>query len=240
MNKTVKLILKWILAAVASVAIALVFSHLMGAYIINDNISEYFYTVNSDGVSCTVTGTKDGVGGGSRGLYIPEKIDGYVVTAIGDEAFMNNENVSDIRIPETVTSIGARAFKNCSRIKRFTISGTIAYLGDGIFEDCKSITYIQLNEGITCIPKDFAKGCNKLTSIVIPISVTKIGEAAIVGCNEKLKVYYSSYASNWQKVEAANKENIDPFVFFYSRARPLVSGQYWNYGVNNSIFEWKY
>ena len=240
MKITGKFILKWMLAAVVSVAVALVFSWTIGTYIINDNASDYFYTVNADGVSCTVTGVKNGVGGGSRGLYIPDEIDGYIVTAIGDEAFMNNENVTDVRFPETVTSIGARAFKNCNSIKKLIIPDTVSYLGDGAVEDCKNITYVHLHDGITLIPNNFAKGCDKLTSIVIPITVTRIGTDALAGCNKALRVLYSSHSGYWQKVEAEDKESINPFVFYYSRVKPIASGKYWYYGNNGNICEWKY
>jgi hypothetical protein len=43
-------------------------------------ISALEYTVNSDGISCTITGIRSI---SDQNLYIPEYIDGYKVTVIG-------------------------------------------------------------------------------------------------------------------------------------------------------------
>ena len=41
----------------------------------------------------------------------------YTVTEIGEEAFMGNQTVVSVVIPDTVTVIRARAFKNCPQLK---------------------------------------------------------------------------------------------------------------------------
>lgn len=42
---------------------------------------------------------------------------GYTVTEIGEEAFMGNQTVVSVVVPDTVTVIRARAFKNCPQLK---------------------------------------------------------------------------------------------------------------------------
>lgn len=69
------------------------------------------YTVNDDGTSCSITDCDTSAKGE---LEIPEEIDGYKVTTIGNSAFENCGSLTSITIPESVTSIGDGA---CSYAK---------------------------------------------------------------------------------------------------------------------------
>lgn len=46
-------------------------------------------------------------------VVIPEKIDGFPVTGIGERAFRDCGNLTAITVPDSVTRIGDRAFLNC-------------------------------------------------------------------------------------------------------------------------------
>ena len=261
MKITVKFIFKWILAAVVLVAVALALSWTIVTYIHNNNASYYFYTVNEDGLSCTVTGVAEGVGSGHRGLYIPDKLDGYTVTAIAEEAFMGNEYAADLRIPETVTYIGARAFKDCINSTMVYIPGSVEFIGEGVFEGCVKLRYINVRKGLTALPDNFAKGCTKLEIVWICDSVVSIGDNAFYDCDsivnivinadvesigvnafaecDKLKrLLYLSTEQDWQAVDA--DENVTPLVFYYSEQKPSVKGQYWYRDENLINYIWNY
>ena len=87
-------------------------------------------------------------------LLLPSSINGYVVTKIGDYAFLNCKNLSRIDIPPSITTIGDYAFKGCAAISiiRGTDSGgedatieipdNITTLGYHPFEDLKSVAVI--------------------------------------------------------------------------------------------------
>ena len=51
--------------------------------------------------------------GTESSLVIPETVENYIVTEIGEEAFMNNSYLVSIDLPDTIEIIRARAFKNC-------------------------------------------------------------------------------------------------------------------------------
>ena len=55
--------------------------------------------------------------GTAASLVIPEIVEGYTVTAIGEGAFENNTAITSIDLPDTITIIGKRAFKNCSNLR---------------------------------------------------------------------------------------------------------------------------
>ena len=49
-------------------------------------------------------------------VIIPDAIEGLPVTEIGDYSFTNYENLSAIKIPDTVKSLGTCAFNGCRRL----------------------------------------------------------------------------------------------------------------------------
>ena len=67
---------------------------------------------------------------------IPEKIDGYTVTEIGDYAFRYTQ-IRQITIPRTVTSIGNRAFAN-SKLHEIKLEKNIEKIGNNAFYMCKN------------------------------------------------------------------------------------------------------
>lgn len=71
-------------------------------------------------------------------IIIPQMLDGYIVSAIGDDAFrqetLYHENIS-VTIPNTVTSIGDFAFWNMG-IASINIPDSVTYIGKGAFVGC--------------------------------------------------------------------------------------------------------
>ena len=66
-------------------------------------------------------------------IVIPEKVNGYTVTAIGDKAFMAEEgSISSIVIPNTIKRIGDFAFYYCNLLRELTIPASVEYIGDQI------------------------------------------------------------------------------------------------------------
>lgn len=90
--------------------------------------ADYDYTVLSDG-TVEITYYK----GTDANVVIPETIDGYTVTSIGDSAFLMRTGITSVEIPETVKYIGAKAFSNCSGITEIVLPESIRTIGDEAF-----------------------------------------------------------------------------------------------------------
>ena len=73
-------------------------------------------------------------------IDIPESIDGYTVSDIGENAFRNCDNIANVTIPDTVTNIGDNAFNGCSNMHDMTLLGTVPpAIGAGVFISCTMI-----------------------------------------------------------------------------------------------------
>ena len=63
---------------------------------------------------------------------IPETLDGYTVTSIGDEAFYHSYKVGELTIPDCVTHIGSSAFA-LSWLSSLEIPASVVSMGDNPF-----------------------------------------------------------------------------------------------------------
>ena len=82
---------------------------------------EYTYEVTTYN-TCTITGVNHFT---DRELILPEKIEGYTVTAISDNAFAEYA-ITTVYIPKGVTKIGNSAFYSCAELTNITYQGTTA------------------------------------------------------------------------------------------------------------------
>ena len=64
-------------------------------------------------------------------LEVPETIDGYVVSEIGDDLY-DGKLVTSVTIPPSIKRIGAEAFEY-TNMREVTVPSTVEYIGDGAF-----------------------------------------------------------------------------------------------------------
>ena len=70
-------------------------------------------------------------------INIPDSIDGYTVSSIGDNAFKGCSNITEITIPDTVANIGDNAFNGCANLSEITMQGTTPpSVGTDAFTGC--------------------------------------------------------------------------------------------------------
>ena len=124
-----------------------------------------------------------------KDLVIPNS-----VTSIGGSAFYGCSSLTSVTIPNSVTSIGAHAFNSCSSLTSMTIPNSVTSIGSSAFRGCSSLTSVTIGESVTSIGEEAFYGCSSLTSMTIPNSVTSIGDDAFYGCSKLTSVTINSDA----------------------------------------------
>src|SRR5260370_28303277 len=85
--------------------------------------AQFNYTTNNGAITIT------GYTGPGGGVTIPDTINGYPVTSIGDSAFYRNYTVTSVTIPNSVTNIGVDAFDYCTNLTSVTIPNSVTSIG---------------------------------------------------------------------------------------------------------------
>ncbi len=68
----------------------------------------------------------------------------YNVTSIGKEAFSECEDLTSVKIPNSVKSIGDYAFFECTNLSSVNIPDSVKVIGNGIFCYCNHLTSITI------------------------------------------------------------------------------------------------
>ena len=143
---------------------------------------DYKYSIVNNSVTINSYTGSDSV------VVVPDNIDGYDVTGIGNYVFAGCKNIKDIKLPETLESIGYNAFGSCTGLESIKIPSKVKKIGMYAFEYCSNLKEINLPEGIEDIGSEFIKG-TKIEKIQIPKSL-KFGSSALYGANELKKVEF--------------------------------------------------
>ena len=97
--------------------------------------------------------------------------------------YLNNTEITELTIPNSVTSIGNYAFNGCTNITSATIPNSVASIGDDAFNGCTGLTSVTVGNNVTSIGNTAFGGCSGLKSITLPHSVTSIGHGAFSDCS---------------------------------------------------------
>ena len=111
-------------------------------------------------------------------LVIPEGI-----TKINNYAFYECSSITSIDIPDRVTSIGEEAFGRCSSLISVTMGDGVSSISNHAFNSCSSLTSVIMGNGITSIGDNAFSYCSSLSSIDIPNGVTSIGNSTFYNCS---------------------------------------------------------
>lgn len=174
--KTTK-ILSLVLAAV--ILISTVFSVTAFAAADDGTYKNFKYTVTDENSAVISKYT-----GNESSVEIPESINGYPVTEIGDSAFKGNFSLKNAEIPNGVKTIGDYAFNDCTGLESITIPESVEKIGKSAFFYCTRLENVNVSDGIKTIDDGAFFGCYSLKSFKITESVNSVGEYAFGRCGE--------------------------------------------------------
>ena len=122
------------------------------------------------------------------------------VTSIGDRAFQDCRNLSNVKLPNSLTLIYNDAFSNCTSLASVIIPDSVTSIDSYAFVNCTSLKSVKIPDSVTSIGEDAFYNCTSLTSVTIPNSVTSIDDVAFYGCESLKDVYYTGSQSEWNKI----------------------------------------
>ena len=100
-------------------------------------------------------------------VVIPETIEGYPVTKIGNNAFEYCNNLESVVIPGSVTTIGYYAFAYCYNLESVEIPDSVTTIGEGVFFCCESLESIEIPNSVITIGDCAFAWCYSLTDIIV-------------------------------------------------------------------------
>ena len=107
------------------------------------------------------------------------------VEVIGEKAFAENEELTDIKFPNTLHSIKNEAFEYCLKLKTISLPKNVITIGSKCFYGCESLSEVLIYGEVSIIPSASFMGC-KIKELHLPDSLTIIEENAFRS-NEDLK-----------------------------------------------------
>jgi hypothetical protein len=112
----------------------------------------------------------------------------YSVVRIGDFAFYQCRELTQVIIPNTVKTIGQAAFNDCMFLTKVDIPNSVKSIGQNCFGSCSSLTSFVLNDSITKIEDHTFMGCYSMGTFTFGKNVKSIGTGAFQMCYALKKI----------------------------------------------------
>ena len=147
-------------------------------------------------------------------VTIPATYRQKLVVAIGEKAFFNAGDITEVKLPDSIKSIGSFAFANCSYLEKIDLPTDLILLGESAFSGCRALCgTLVLPSGLTDIPKGAFAYCSSieeiqfgdklvsigdnaftdlsdLRAIILPKSLKKIGNFAFAACADATEIRF--------------------------------------------------
>ena len=103
---------------------------------------------------------------------------------IDNWAFYGLQNLTSIKLSDSIKSLLWGVLRNCSKLNSITIPGAVSYIDKNALMDCVSLTSIEFQppSSLKFIGLGSFIHCTSLTSIVFPPSLEVIGMDAFLNC----------------------------------------------------------
>lgn len=127
--------------------------------------------------------------GGMNLMFLPEKLGGKPVTAIGPECFYKAGTIQAISIPEGVVEIQDEAFVLFFTLRQAILPDSLKTIGTEAFEYCDDLKYINIPASVTYIgPRAFTSEYVELN--IAPDCIYTLMDGAIYHKGDKKLTHY--------------------------------------------------
>ena len=183
--------------------------------VLNDSYTKgndtFYYIIKSDDtaeiIGCKTTSTE---------LTVPEEIDGYTVSSIGDYGFAKCSTLKSITIPKNIKTIGKYAFNGCTGLINATIPTTVSSVDDYAFNNCTGLKNVTISEGVVSIGKGCFYNCTSLAEAVVPDTAKYVGAYAFYNCTSMVNATIGTTTESIGECTFYNCEKLETVVIGYS------------------------
>ncbi|MCR4638496.1 leucine-rich repeat protein [Ruminococcus sp.] len=146
-------------------------------------------------------------------------------------AFSGMKNLEEIDLSNTkITTIGDHAFNNCINLSNLKFPASLKNINSYAFTNCESMTNFELPSGLRTIGNNAFQNCIGIKTLLIPDSVTSMGLLMLNSCTnlEFLTIPYAGIVRTCTEIDGESSPN-------YSVA-DLFINQYNNWENSNMDF----
>ncbi len=104
------------------------------------------------------------------------------VSILNDEVFYNCENLETIQLSSNLTSIGDYTFANCYDLHEIVFPMTLSYIGEFSFSNDRSLVTLEFPVLLNTISQGCFSHCSSLTKFTALGSIISIGDLAFEYC----------------------------------------------------------
>jgi len=119
------------------------------------------------------------------------------VKAIGNLAFYECAQLSDVKLPSTLERIGDSAFYGCTALPTVELGNKLTTIGGAAFYGCSALNYLLLPSSLTTLGASCFKNCTGLQALTIPESVTSIPGNAFENCTGLESLLIPDTVTTW-------------------------------------------
>jgi hypothetical protein len=139
-------------------------------------MSDFNSTINNGEVTIT------GYTGAGGAVVIPATIGGLPVTTIGEKAFLSNQTLTAVTIPEGVTTIRAEAFAGCGNMAAITLPNSLTSIGNYAFQGCAKLISVIIPNSVISLGANAFESCTNLANVILPSNLTLIQSGTFFAC----------------------------------------------------------
>lgn len=142
------------------------------------------------------------------------------VSSLSKYLFMDNAQVINVNLPNTILTLSNQAFKNCSKLVRLDIPDEVRTIPSECCYGCSSLAYVTLPKSLISIGDSAFRNCTALRTLVFQNEeLYPMGSYAFSECSTLLE-------SDFQKLASLLKSAPGEGVFSYNNQIQEISINY--------------
>ena len=136
------------------------------------------------------------------------------VTTIGNNAFKDHVDLTELHFPSTVKTLGNQAFMGCTNLESVTFEGgeaEITFIGNAAFAEC-GLKSFEVPNKVETIGNEAFRNCDVLATVSVPSVTRSIDPLAFRGCTTMTAINVDkknqTYSSSDGILLTKNKETL--------------------------------